>query len=314
MKINGDITTALFNREMQYSLNDTNVDINAVLKYADIDTVRVSLFSNQSSLLNIKDTLESIKEIQAAIYLSIHCSDSWADPSHQEIPREWNFRDKKELKGCFINYLVEIFEAVRDSGVEVRMIQVGNEISNGLLWPYLYSPYEYVDFIKTAHMLSRAYFPAAKIVLHTDLSYSAQKAMQWYSLIEMRNVDYDLVGLSYYPVWHGTLSSLSETVSQLHNLTGKPIILCEIGYMNTQEKTSAWFGDWQCEDIPYSYDGQDRYIKYFNNYIHNNLASYLYPELYYWGLFSYFSDEHFPVALFDRDGRALPALYNLNKL
>lgn len=171
MKIEADITTALLDGDKSYRLNGSLVDINSILRCADIDTVRLSFFSNESSLLSVRKSLEALKTIQASLYLCIHCSDSWADPSHQNIPREWSFKDKKELKSCFIDYLIEIFEAVRESGVEVRKVQVGNEISNGMLWPYLNSPYDYVDFIKTAHMLCREYFPLALIVLHTDLSY-----------------------------------------------------------------------------------------------------------------------------------------------
>ncbi len=314
MKIEADITTALLNKNNCYQLNGSNVDINEVLQYADIDTVRLSFFSHKSTLFSLKETLELLKSVKVGVYLCIHCSDYWADPSHQEIPKEWDFKDLKELKSCFVSYLIEIFEAVRDSGVNVRKIQVGNEISNGLLWPYLNSPYQYVDFIKTAHLLCRQYFPSALIVLHTDLSYSPEKARQWYELMQMRNVDYDLIGLSYYPVWHGTLDNLKENMTQLYKLIGKQIILCEIGYMNTPEKTSAWFGDWQCGDIPYSPDGQKDYIQHLLHFIQHNLLEYTYPEMYYWGLFSYSSEEHFPVSLFDKKGKALPALYSLNKL
>lgn len=314
MKINADITTALFDKEMFYRLNGESADINAILNYADIDTVRLSFFSNTSTLSTITQTLDSIKKIQANLYLCVHCSDSWADPSHQNIPKEWDFKDARGLKECFIDYLMTIFKAVRDSGVRVRMVQVGNEISNGLLWPYLNTPYEYVDFIKTAHRLCRQYFPAALIVLHTDLSYSTQKATQWYSLMSMRNVDYDLIGLSYYPVWHGTLANLTDTVKQLYGLIGKQIILCEIGYMNTTQKSSAWFGDWQCGDIPYSEEGQDMYLKYLLQYAQEHLSACLYPEMFYWGMFSSSSEEHFPISLFNRGGEALPALYTLNKI
>jgi arabinogalactan endo-1,4-beta-galactosidase len=208
--------------------------------------------------------------------------------------------------------LVAIFESVKSKDINVQYVQVGNEISNGLLLPYLGSPYEYVDFIKTAHYLCRQYFPAAKIVLHTDLSYSSEKACAWYELIEKQRVDYDLIGLSYYPVWHGPLKQLEKTVTDVSELTGKKVILCEIGYMNTEQKTSAWFGHWKCDDIPYSPEGQKQYLEYFKSYIQNSISQYLHPEMFYWGMFSHSSKEHYPVALFDRHGNALPAFYEIN--
>jgi arabinogalactan endo-1,4-beta-galactosidase len=130
--------------------------------------------------------------------------------------------------------------------------------------------------------------------------------------MEKMKVDYDLVGLSYYPVWHGPLKELEKTVSDVSLLTGKNVILCEIGYMNTEQKTSAWFGHWKCDDIPYSPDGQRQYLEYFKKFLQNRLSPYLHPEMFYWGMFSYDNNDHFPVALFDRRGNALPALYEMN--
>jgi len=363
MKIQADITTCLLDRLPPFYLNEKEVCLADILNVASIDTLRLSIFSQNSSLLSFEKSLEMLdlstrvrllspqitqinaetrshianyqknslcksakicgqstcetapveNTIKQGLYLCIHCSDTWADPSHQDIPAAWNFSDMKGLKFCFVDYLTFIFETVKAKNINVRYIQVGNEISNGLLWPFLRSPYEYVDFVKTAHYLCRQYFPTAAIVLHTDLSYSSEKANQWYEVMEKTKVDYDLVGLSYYPVWHGPLKELEKTVSDVSQLTGKKVILNEIGYMNTEQKTSAWFGHWKCDDIPYSPEGQRLYLEYFKEFLQQKLTSYLHPEMFYWGMFSYHNDEHFPVALFDRRGNALPTFYELNR-
>ena len=315
MKIQSDITTCFLDSLPPFYLHGREACLADVLDEASIDTLRLSFFSHNSSLLTVEKSLSLLQQtdtIQRSLYLCVHCSDTWADPSHQDIPHSWNFSDMKSLKSCFLDYLTAIFEAVKSKNINVRYVQVGNEISNGLLWPFLRSPYEYVDFVKTAHYLCRRYFPSAAIVLHTDLSYSSEKACEWYELMKQRNIDYDLVGLSYYPVWHGPLKQLEKTVSDVSRLTGKKVMLCEIGYMNTEQKTSAWFGHWQCGDIPYSPEGQRQYLEYFKQFIQNRLSSCIHPELFYWGMFSYRNNEHFPVALFDRNGYALPALYELN--
>jgi arabinogalactan endo-1,4-beta-galactosidase len=169
-----------------------------------------------------------------------------------------------------------------------------------------------VNCIKEAHRLCRHYFPEVLIVLHTDLSYSREKAVEWYGFMEKRKVDYDLAGLSYYPVWHGGLEQLSDSIRGIFTVTSKKIILSETGYMNTEEKTSAWFGNWQCDDIEYSPEGQKKYIARLKQFCHDH-ENYLIPEMFYWGMFSSYHAAHFPIALFDRDGHAMPAFYELNK-
>ena len=314
MKIQADITTYLIDNFSPYYIHGKEVGIKEILAFAGIDTLRVSVFSQTSPLLTIDKSLsvfDALDGSQTNLYLCVHCSDTWADPSHQTIPEAWSFASVKELKTCFIDYLVSIFETIKSKNITVKYLQVGNEISNGLLWSYLRSSLEYVDFIITAHYLCRYYFPDAKIVLHTDLSYSSAKACLWYDLMKNRKVDYDLVGLSYYPVWHGPLKELEKTVSEVYALTGKQVFLCEIGYMNTNEKTSAWFGHWKCGDIPYSPGGQKQYLEHFRTFLQNRLSQSVYPEMFYWGMFSNGSPEHFPIALFDRNGHAFPAFYEL---
>jgi arabinogalactan endo-1,4-beta-galactosidase len=317
MKIQADITTFLLNPSGQnrYFFNHKETGIDELLRAADIDTLRLSFFTDESSLLPVDESIRHIntlKNVPRSFYLCLQCSDTWADPSHQVPPGSWNFSGRKSLMDVSLDYLSSVFERVKATGCNVRYIQVGNEISNGLLWPHLAKPYDYVNLIKEAHRLCRQYFSGALIVLHTDLSYSREKAVEWYGFMEKRKVDWDLAGLSYYPVWHGGLEQLAESVRGIFSATSKKIILSEIGYMNTEEKTSAWFGEWQCDDIAYSPEGQKNYLARLKHFCQEH-KEYLHPGMFYWGMFSSFHPEHFPVALFDRNGHALPAFYELNK-
>jgi arabinogalactan endo-1,4-beta-galactosidase len=316
MKYQADITTYLLNPDEKnvFFVNNTKTDFAAILKASDLSTLRLSFFSEDSALLPIGKSLQILKQVKqsnSSLYLCVHCSDSWADPSHQVVPASWSFSNKNELMKVFLEYLESIFGQVKNTGVEVKIVQVGNEISNGLLWPHLTKPYEYVNFIKAAHALSRHYFPQAQIVLHTDLSYSFKKALDWYGFMEKRKVDYDLVGLSYYPAWHGDFARLSKTMREAFALTSKKIILSEVGYMNTEQKTSAWFGEWKCDNIRYSPEGQKTYLNRLKQFSLDH-AQILHSDLFYWGMFSSNHPDHFPIALFNNQGHALPAFFELN--
>lgn len=313
MKIQADITTYLVDKGNKFFINGEEKPLSTILEMMSIDTLRLAVFSNNSQLANVEDSLRLIKALNKKLYLDIHCSDTWADPSHQEIPTSWDFKTIEDLRICFINYIKEIFNLVLKYELEVRFIQIGNEISNGLLWPYLSDSYEYVNFLKMGHAICRYYFPNAEIILHTDLSYSAPKAYKWYETIERHQLDYDYIGLSYYPVWHGSLYELQSTIEKLYALTHKKIVICEMGYMNTEQKTSAWFGHWKCDNIEYSPEGQMKYLKCFKYFL-DTLSSKIYPEMYYWGAFSYKSKEHYPISLFGGSGEALPAFYEINEI
>lgn len=308
MKIQADITTYLVDKDNHFFINGEEVSLSAILSILSIDTLRLAVFSNDSYLTDTEESLKLVKSLNKKLYLDIHCSDTWADPSHQEIPKSWDFIYVDDLRRCFISYIIDIFNKVLKYDLDVKFIQIGNEISNGLLWPYLSSPNEYISFLKIAHLLCRQFFPKAKIILHTDLSYSPEKAYLWYEFVEKYNLDYDFIGLSYYPVWHGSLHTLNSTVERLYDLTKKQIVICEMGYMNTEEKTSAWFGNWTCSNIEYSPNGQKRYLEHLLQHL-RGLYGKIYPEIYYWGAFSYKSQEHHPISIFNKSGEVLPVFY-----
>ena len=313
MKVQADITTFFTDKGNQFYVEGTSWPLWSLLDDLSISIVRLAVFSLEEQLYDYAEALKEIKAAGKKLYLDIHCSDYWADPSHQRIPITWDFKDINSLRSCFFKYICDICTLVYNSGVEVAYVQVGNEITNGMLWPYLNDLTECSRFLKIAISYIRDSFPGSKIVVHTDLSGFPDKAVQWYQAINSKGVFYDIVGLSYYPVWHGTLETLKKTINRVHFSCQKPVILCEIGYMSTTQKTKAWFGTWQCGSIDYTPQGQSDYLEYLVAQL-AGYKEYIIPEMYYWGGFSYVSKEHFPVALFDNNGNALPAIKTIKRI
>lgn len=312
MKYQADITTFAIHHSIndRFNYNDQEYQLTGLLKLLGIDCVRLSIFTEHSRLLSYQKIFllaEQLQENGIDLYLCLHLSDSWADPSHQNIPASWSFKDYAGLKKEYVNHLMSILTELNRKNIAVKYIQIGNEISNGMLWPFGSARNNMIDLCKTASGLCRYYLPETSIVMHTDLSYSAEKMKNWYKLAELRNLDYDLIGLSYYPVWHGDLNQLSKTLDQVKSNFNKKVIIPETGYMNTSEKTSAWFGEWQIEGVSYSMEGQALFMSVFRTFL-NRYYDILVPDVFYWGMFSQKSPEHFPVSLFDRQNKAMPAL------
>jgi len=311
MKIQADITTWLLNEKPLACPDGAlgNQDIFRLMRQAGMTMARVSCFSNDSPVVPLQSSLNLLKQLgQAGLdaFICLQCSDQWADPSHQQIPGAWQYSDSFSLLQAFKDYIDGVLTAIQHTGVAVRYIQIGNEISNGMLWPHFEASADYLKALKVAHAMCRHYFPDALIVLHTDLSYDYHKASAWYKTAALHHIDYDIAGLSYYPVWHGSLQALSDSIAAVSNISGKPVMLCEIGYMNTGIKTPAWFGDWTCDNIPYSPSGQKEYLERLWQFAGGNKAL-LWPDMFYWGMFSCRVPEHFPVSLFSFCGKPLPA-------
>lgn len=186
------------------------------------------------------------------ILMDFHYSDFWADPAKQMIPKAWRDYDIDKLCDAVYGFTKECLQtAVRD-GVAPDMIQVGNEITNGILWPLgkldlgdgKRGNYEnFIRLIKSGCRACREVTPAAKIVLHLERSNDKAVYQEFYANMRAADVDYDIIGASYYPYWHGTPDELFDNLRACR-VFGKEIMIMELGYGFTIE--------------PYKLNGEDR--------------------------------------------------------
>jgi arabinogalactan endo-1,4-beta-galactosidase len=309
MRVQADITTGLLQEQGDaiYRVGGDALCLEDVILRLGIDTVRIAFFSGESPVLHLDRSFRALERLAALgldAYLCLHCSDSWADPSHQAIPRGWNVADGYELRDVFASYLIGIVKRVAAVGARVRYIQIGNEVTNGLLWPFGRDWDSFADLCSVAGAIVRDYLPHAKLVLHTDLGGGGENAARWYAEVRRRRLPFDVIGLSYYPVWHGDLEFLHATLHGLADVMDRPILIAETGYMNTAAKTSAWFGDWTAQGLPYSEAGQRRFLAYLREIVDASPAL-VEREVFWWGAFAHRTREHFPVSWFDGTGRAL---------
>lgn len=175
------------------------------------------------------------------VSLDMHYSDFWADPKKQEPPKAWKNFSLAQVKRAMRDFTLKTLLAAKESGLDLEMIQVGNEITNGMLWPFgkiegdssRGESRDYgalADLLKVGISACREIFPRAQIVLH--LEQSGQKALyaQWFSHMRSAGVDYDAIGMSYYPFWHGPLEALWENVDECARSFGKKIVIAEWSY------------------------------------------------------------------------------------
>lgn len=218
------------------------------------------------------------------IMLDIHYSDFWCDPAKQRVPKSWKCATLSELVDKVYNYTKETLQIVRENGINLEYVQVGNEITNGILWPWgrleehpdgTRSNYDSLkQLIKAGVKACREVAPQASIILHLERSYDQKIYNEFFN--NMTDVDYDIIGYSYYPYWHGTFEQFFANVDMCKKYKKRQMVV-ELGYAFTLEdyiknahggahlvvgeNNVESFGF--VEEYPISVEGQRRFVKDF---------------------------------------------------
>lgn len=207
------------------------------------------------------------------LVLDFHYSDTWADPAKQWTPVDWQQLTQAQQLEAIYDYTLTSLTTLREAGVIPAFIQTGNEISYGMMWGevgtknplkvYPSSSANWVRFVKlfnNAAKACREVCPEAKIILHTERVANAKYLVEYYTKMNSLGADYDIIGLSYYPYFHGDLTTLDAALSALEeNFPTRDIMLVETGYSykwavpgTTHDYQSQW---------AYSDAGQDKFAR-----------------------------------------------------
>ena len=186
-----------------------------------------------------------IKAEGFALMLDFHYSDSWADPSNQWIPKEWKGIGDAALQTRLYEYTRDCLRRLVSEGAAPDFIQTGNEISYGMLWTsdvvrtaktnrcYPDSQQanwtRFITLLNQAAKACREVCPDAKIIIHTERSGQPEVLKSIYN--KLAGVDYDIIGLSYYPFWHNSLQVLSQSLDMLEKtFPAKKVQIVETAY------------------------------------------------------------------------------------
>ena len=179
-----------------------------------------------------------------SIMLDIHYSDFWADPSKQCIPKSWAHLDLDGLVNKVYEYTKQTLLTIAEHGIKLDYIQVGNEITNGMLWPLgklIEQPdksrinYESrIRLLKAGIKACREVTPSSALILHLEKSYDQVIYNEYLTHMEEAGVDYDIIGYSYYPYWHGTFEQFYANVDFCKKFHKRQMVV-ELGYAFTAE-------------------------------------------------------------------------------
>ena len=265
--VGGDISLLTKYEEhgaIYYNENGTRVtNVLGYLKDIGLNAMRVRLFVDPSKA-DAEDQGEGVcqdldfvmalgQRIKAAgfnLLLDIHYSDTWTDPGQHSTPSSWTVTSA--LADSVYDYTKRVLNAMIAAGARPDFIQVGNEVTYGMMWPtgHCYpngNNYGSGTFATFASYLMRGIqacrevCPNAKLVVHTEMG-RASNVTSFYATLNNYTTDYDIIGLSYYPYWHGDLTVLNNLLTTLEaTYPTKKIQIVETGYPHAYYPTGATY-------------------------------------------------------------------------
>jgi len=260
MRLGIDISTYIEEKAINQRYFENGKEINPLIDFRknNVDLIRLRVWNNPYSLdkkpylggtNDVKQDIKIIKETIGYGYqyiIDFHYSDFWVDPGKQMMPKEWVNLGFDEVKKKVYGFTKKSLVEIKKTGAEVPYIQIGNETTNGFIWPLgqlidqgknkKRSNYRnFISLVKSGIRGARSVYPDAKIIIHLERSNDYKVYEELFNELEKAHVDYDIIGMSYYPYWHGNFDELFFNINNCRTKFNKNVMIMELGYGFTLE-------------------------------------------------------------------------------
>lgn len=254
----------------KFYLSGKEKDLFEILKLKGINTIRLRLWIDPydeagnpylGGTNDLATTIELAKRAKNAgldFMLNIHYSDFWADPKKQVKPKDWIDLSGEALVDKVYQYTKDTLNYFNEFNLMPEYIQIGNEITNGMLFPdgkiakYLFEERQFekldqetmersfdylVELLNAGIKATREIRSAEelKIIIHLDFGGANDLYRGWFDQATERSLDYDIIGLSYYPYWHNSLDDLAYNLNNIATRYKKDVMVVETAYAFTDQ-------------------------------------------------------------------------------
>ena len=241
-------------RGIHFSDNKGERDAIEILKDHGFNYIRLRIFNEPArdsgyspgkGFCDLAHTLAMAKRAKAAglrLLLDFHYSDYWADPGKQYKPAAWRGLGFPTLIDSVYAFSRRVIGALKQQNTLPDMVQVGNEINHGMIWPEgsMRHPDSLAALVYAGIRGIKAVDPGCPIMLHIALGGQNDESHFWLDNMLQRRVPFDVIGLSYYPRWHGSLADLRYNVDDLARQYGKDVIVVEYTQCKTEVNNIAF--------------------------------------------------------------------------
>ena len=226
-----------------------------ILRSHGVNYVRLKIWKDPVNVDGYNDLAQTVEMVERAkkkglkILLDFHYSNFWADPGRQDKPTAWVGLNPEELERAVYDHTAKTMQALKDAQALPDMVQIGNEINSGMLWPDGKTWGEGSGGFDRLAPLLRAGIDGVrdvagnkkvKIMLHLAEGGDNGLYRWWFDEVTARGItDFDVIGLSFYPYWHGTLEQLSYNLADISARYDKDVVVVETAYAFTLENGDA---------------------------------------------------------------------------
>ena len=271
-----------------YDFDGNEQDVFKTLAEAGVNYIRVRVWNNPfdeagngygGGNCDINTAVEIGKratQYGMKLLVDFHYSDFWADPSKQMVPLAWKGMAIEDKTEALYQYTAECLNKLKDAGVDVGMVQIGNETNGTMCGEKIWFNIQYL--MQAGSKATREVFPGALVALHFANPEKAGTYRDYAKKLEYYAVDYDVFGSSYYPYWHGSLDNLANVLSEIATTYNKKVMVLETSYAYTAEDTD-FFGNTVSDGgtvtktFPYTVQGQANSIRSIVDTLVNRTAN-----------------------------------------
>lgn len=263
-------------RRFGFRENDSIKQGLQIFKDHGYNWIRLRVFHTPKELPNnLEYTIalaKKAKEMGYKFLLDFHYSDTWADPGKQYTPKAWEKFSHQDLVNAVFEYSKSTMKSMREAHVLPDMVQIGNEVISGMLWPDGKLPEKWDNFADLIIAGINGVFEGCdplyvpKIMIHIDQGGNMVNTKYFFDKLLSYKIKFDYIGQSYYPWWHGTLLDLRNNMYFMAKQYKKPIILVEVAYCASPTEYIM-----KPAPFPETPEGQRQFLDEVNNIVLSTL-------------------------------------------
>ena len=246
-----------------YNANGKATECMALLRDLGMNSIRLRVWVNPNDGWNGKNDVVAkawrAQQLGMRLMIDFHYSDTWADPSKQGVPAAWKNYDFEQMKQAVADHTKEVLNALKERGVNVEWVQVGNETTDGMLWNdeagdaalkvtgrASKNMANFAAYINAGYDAVKAVYPEAKVIVHLDKGNNLSQYTWMFDGLKQNGAKWDVIGMSLYPDWitDKTWEQVSDDcLSNIKTLSGKyncDVIISEIGMVWNSENAAPF--------------------------------------------------------------------------
>lgn len=230
------------------------MECTALMKQLGLNSIRLRVWVDPrdgwSSADDVLAKARRVRDLGMRLMIDFHYSDWWADPGKQVVPAAWADLDFEGVKAALADHTADVLQLLKDNGIDVEWVQVGNEITPGMMCHRDFKtlepfdnggdidrfPQHFAELMTAGYEAAKSVYPDTKVICHIDCGAEMWRYDKVMGVMEQYGGKYDIIGMSLYPnmydgerTWNETVDICIANVRQLHERYGCDLLICEVG-------------------------------------------------------------------------------------